>query len=113
MSGCELIDPAFTWGRERPLRLPWHEVIAYEMHVRGFSMRHPEVPEAERGTFAGLSSHAVVGYLKDLGITAVELLPVHQHVDQKFLVDQEGNVVKRFAPTVTPEEVAEVVPDYL
>jgi glycogen operon protein len=87
MPRCEVIDPAFTWGRERAPQLPWHEVIVYEMHVRGFTMRHPEVPDAERGTFAGLSSHAVVSYIKELGITALELLPVHAFVHDRHLIE--------------------------
>ena len=84
---CQVVDPAFTWGR-RPPRRPWHEAIVYEAHVRGFTMRHPEVPERVRGTFAGLGSPAVVAYLDDLGVTAIELLPVHAFVHDRHLVER-------------------------
>jgi glycogen operon protein len=87
MPKCELIDPAFSWGRrERPR--PWHESIIYELHVRGYTMRHPEVPEAERGRFAGLSSAAVIDYLRRLGVTSVVLLPVHAFVHDRHLVER-------------------------
>ena len=88
MPRCEVVDPAFTWGRDRRLARPWHESILYEMHVRGFSMRHPGVPDAQRGTFAGLSAPAVVAYLEDLGITAVELQPVHAFVHERALAER-------------------------
>ncbi|HSA81087.1 MAG TPA: glycogen debranching protein GlgX, partial [Geminicoccaceae bacterium] len=88
MPKCRVIDPAFTWGRDRPAQRPWHETIVYEMHVRGFTMRHPEVPEVARGTFGGLSSAAPVGYLRELGVTAVELLPVHAFVHDRHLIDR-------------------------
>ncbi len=85
---CQVIDPAFTWGSKPQPKRPWHETIIYEMHVRGFSMRHPDVPDAARGTFGGLSSPALVTYLQDLGITAVELLPVHAFVHDRHLMEQ-------------------------
>ncbi len=88
MPRCQVIDPAFTWGLNSALKRPWHETIIYEMHVRGFTMLHPEVGEAARGTFDGLSHPAVVGYLKSLGITAVELLPVHTFIQDRHLIDQ-------------------------
>ena len=71
-----MIDEAFTWGDDRPPQTPWNKTIIYEMHVKGFTRLHPEVPEKLRGTYAGLGSEAVVRYLRDLGITAIELLPV-------------------------------------
>jgi isoamylase len=71
---CRVVDSAFTWGR-RPDQRPWHETVIYELHVKGFTMRHPEVGDAMRGTFAGLAAAPVVTYLRDLGITAIELLP--------------------------------------
>ena len=77
MPKCEVIEPAFTWGMDRSPRRAWHESICYEMHVRGFTMRHPDVEEAARGTFGGLATHEIISYLKNLGITAVELLPIH------------------------------------
>ncbi|ALP53925.1 glycogen debranching protein [Candidatus Tenderia electrophaga] len=88
MPKCRVIDPAFTWGRDRNLLRPWHEIIAYEMHVRGYTMRHPNIADAERGTFGGLANHEIVRYLQDLGITAVELLPVHAFADERALVDK-------------------------
>jgi isoamylase len=84
---CQVIDPAFTWGRDRPAQRQWHETILYEMHVRGYTMRHPDVPEEQRGTFGGLSTASVVQYLQELGVTAVELLPVHAFVHDRHLVE--------------------------
>jgi len=85
---CVVIDPAFTWGREPPAPRAWHEAVIYEMHVRGFTMRHGGVPAEERGTFAGLSAAPVVEYLKGLGVTAVELMPVHAFVHDRHLVER-------------------------
>ncbi|CAN5752763.1 glycogen debranching protein GlgX [soil metagenome] len=85
---CAVIDPTFTWGDDQPPRVPWHETILYELHVKGFTVQHPEVPARLRGTYAGLASAPVVGYLKRLGITAVELLPVHSFVDDRRLVER-------------------------
>jgi isoamylase len=84
---CRVVDPAFTWGDDRRPEIPWHDMVIYEMHVRGFSMRHPEVPRAQRGTYAGLSSAPVIDYLKRLGVTTVELMPVHAFVDDRRLVE--------------------------
>ena len=83
-----VIDEAFTWGDDRPPQTPWNKTIIYEMHVKGFTKLHPEVPERLRGTYAGLGSEAVVRYLRDLGITAIELLPVQDHLDDRHLVDR-------------------------
>jgi isoamylase len=91
MPKSRVIDPAFTWGRDRPAQRPWDETIVYEMHVKGFTMQHPDVPEETRGTFAGLSSAPVVAYLRDLGVTAVELLPVHAFVNDRHLVERKLN----------------------
>ncbi|MCO6411420.1 MAG: glycogen debranching protein GlgX [Thiogranum sp.] len=85
---CQVIDPAFTWGEITPPRRSWQETIIYEMHVRGFTMLHPQVPETARGTFGGLASHAIVDYIKGLGVTAAELLPVHAFVQDRHLCDQ-------------------------
>ncbi len=82
-----VLDEAFTWGDDRRPQIPWNKTIIYEMHVKGFTMLHAEVPEKLRGTYAGLSSDAAIRYLKNLGITAVELLPVHYHVDERHLTD--------------------------
>ena len=81
-------QPHFDWSGDRRLQLSWHETIIYEAHVKGLTARHPEVPEKLRGTYAGLAHPAVVDYLKALGVTAVELMPVHFFVHDKHLVDQ-------------------------
>ena len=83
-----VVNPAFDWGDDRPLRTPWHDSVLYETHVKGFTARHPEVPPALRGTYAGMAYPAVTDYLRELGVTAVELLPVHQHVDERSLVER-------------------------
>jgi isoamylase len=82
-----VIDPAFTWGDDRPPRTPWHKTVIYELHVKGLTQRHPEVPERLRGTYAGLASELVVKHLASLGITAVELEPVHHFLNDRHLVD--------------------------
>jgi glycogen operon protein len=82
------VDDAFTWGNDQPPRTEWSKTIIYELHVKGFTVRHPEVPEHFRGTYAGLGSEASVEYLKSLGITAVELLPIHELVHDRHLVEQ-------------------------
>ena len=81
-----VIDPAFTWGTDRPPRIPWHQSVIYEVHVKGFTIQHPEVPPSLRGTYAGLGTAPVIDYLTRLGVTAVELLPVHSFVDDRHLV---------------------------
>jgi isoamylase len=83
-----VIDQAFTWGDDRPPKIPPHRSLIYEMHVKGFTKRHPDVTEAMRGTYAGLGSEASVRYLQNLGVTAVELLPVHVHTDDRYLIDR-------------------------
>jgi isoamylase len=83
-----VIDPAFTWGRERKPDIPWEKTILYEIHVKGFTKKHPRVPERMRGTYAGLTTTAVLTYLKTLGVTAVELLPVHTFIDDSYLTDK-------------------------
>jgi isoamylase len=85
---CVVIDPRFNWEDDRPPNTPLADSVIYETHVKGFTMRHAEVREDLRGTYAGMASDAAVGYLKDLGVTAVELLPVHQIADESFLVDR-------------------------
>ncbi len=88
MPKCQVIDPAFSWGDDRPPARPWSETILYEAHVRGFTKRHPAVPEPARGTFAGLGHPAVIDHLVRLGITTIELLPVHGFVDDRFLTEK-------------------------
>lgn len=85
---CVVIDPAFSWGDDAPPRTPWHKTLIYELHVKGFTARHPDVAPALRGTYAGLASPAVVDYLRTLGITAIELMPVHQFVHDKHLAER-------------------------
>ncbi len=79
-------NPFFDWGDDRPPRTPYHESLIYEAHVKGLTIRHPDVPAQLRGTYAGLAHPAMVGYLSGLGVTAVELLPVHQSVSEHALV---------------------------
>jgi len=83
-----VIDPSFTWGADQPPRIPWHQSVIYEVHVKGFTKLHPEVPPALRGTYAGLATAPVINYLKRLGITAVELMPVHCFVDDRVLIEK-------------------------
>ncbi|MBN8873807.1 MAG: glycogen debranching protein GlgX [Rhodospirillales bacterium] len=83
-----VIDPAFTWGRERPPSVPWDRTIVYETHVRGFTKLHPLVPEHMRGTFSGLGRKEIVDYVKSLGVTSVELLPIHSFVNDSYLLDK-------------------------
>jgi glycogen operon protein len=85
---CVVVDQAFTWGGDQLLRTPWDKTVIYEAHVKGFTIHHPDVPEALRGTYAGLASRTVVEYLQSLGVTAVELLPVHHFVRDKHLHDR-------------------------
>ena len=83
-----VIDPAFTWGKESAPAIPWHDTVIYEVHVKGFTTRHPEVPPQLRGTYLGLASEPIVRHLKRLGVTAVELMPVHHHTHEKALIDR-------------------------
>ncbi len=85
---CVVIDPNFNWEGDTQLKIPFYQTIIYEMHVKGFTMQHPGVPEALRGTYAGLCQPAVIDYLKSLGITAIELMPVHQFVSDRHLIDK-------------------------
>jgi isoamylase len=80
-----VINPFFDWGSDRPPHIPYHETVIYEAHVRGLTLRHPEVPLYQRGTYAGLAHPAVIEHLKRIGVTAVELLPVHQFVPEQAL----------------------------
>ena len=84
---CRVIEPAFTWGEERRPQIPWEETIILELSVRGITQRHPGVNPEHRGSFAGLASPAMIDYLLELGITAVELLPIHAAVDDRHLID--------------------------
>jgi glycogen operon protein len=88
MPKCKVIDPAFTWGGDRRPDVPWHETVIYELHVRGFTMRHPDVPDPLRGTYAGLACAPVVDYLQRLGVTTIELMPVQAFVDDRHLIER-------------------------
>jgi glycogen operon protein len=88
MPKCVVTDRAFDWGGDAPPRVPLSESVVYEAHVKGISMRHPDVPKEIAGTYAGLAHPAITGYLTDLGITAVELLPVHQFVQDSHLLEK-------------------------
>ena len=83
-----VIDQAFSWGGDCQLNTPWSQTVIYEVHVKGLTMQHPDVPKSMRGTYAGLSSPPIIEYLRSLGVTAIELLPVHHFVNEKFLVDR-------------------------
>ena len=99
-----VVDPQFSWQDDKR---PWYryaDTVLYEIHVKGFTMRHPDIPPELRGTYSGLGHQAAIGYLRDLGVTAVELLPVHQNVPESFLA-AEGltnywgyNTIGYFAP---------------
>jgi isoamylase len=99
-----VVGTHFDWGDDRPPAIPWHRSIIYEVHVKGFTMTHPNVPPKQRGTYAGLASDAAIDHLKQLGVTAVELLPVHDFLDDKRLVDMGlrnywgYNTINFFAP---------------
>src|SRR5436190_13708347 len=99
-----VVDPAFTWGDDRPPRTPWHNTVIYEMHVRGFSKLHPAIPERLRGTYEALTMEPALDHLKSLGVTAVELMPVHHHTRDRHLKENRltnywgYNSIGYFAP---------------
>jgi glycogen operon protein len=99
-----IADPAFTWGDDRPPRIPWHKTFIYECHVKGMTKLHPSVPEALRGTYAALATEPVLNHLLSLGVTAVEILPIHhflkdRHLIEKGLTNYWGyNTLNYFAP---------------
>jgi glycogen operon protein len=88
MPKCVVHQPHFDWSGDRRLQIPWHDTVIYETHVKGLTACHPEVPPEMAGTYAGLAHPAVVEYLKNLGVTAVELMPVHFFIQDKHLKDQ-------------------------
>ena len=85
---CVVIDPAFDWEDDRPPEIPWSDTVIYEVHVKGFTQRHPEIRDDLRGTYAGLASEPALAYFRELGVTAVELLPIHHIADEGFLHDR-------------------------
>jgi glycogen operon protein len=104
MPKCRVIDPAFTWGRGRRPDVPWDRTIVYETHVRGYTRQHPAVPERMRGTFSGLGRKEVVDYIRSLGVTSIELLPIHAFVNDRHLLERHltnywgYNTIGFFAP---------------
>jgi glycogen operon protein len=83
-----VINPYFDWANDRPMNVPYNETVIYEAHVKGMSMRHPNIPEDVRGTYAGLAHPAMIRHFRKLGVTAVELLPVHQFVNDSTLIEK-------------------------
>ena len=81
---CVVVDPAFTWGGDRPPKVPWNRTLIYEAHVKGMTVLHPDVPEPVRGKYLGLCADPIIDHLLSLGVTAIELLPVHH-----FAVDRQ------------------------
>lgn len=83
-----VVDGSYDWKDDRFPRVSWQDTVLYELHVKGFTQKHPDVPKKLRGTYAGLGHPSVIAYLKDLGVTSLQLLPVHQHLDDQFLLDK-------------------------
>ena len=104
MIKCKVVDTSFSWGSDRPPRVPWPDTVIYEMHVRGHTKRHPDLPQPSRGTLAGLTDARVLGPIASLGVTSVELMPVHAFVDDRHLVERSlhnywgYNTIGFFAP---------------
>ncbi|WP_096785099.1 glycogen debranching protein GlgX [Rhodobacter sp. CZR27] len=88
MPKAVVVDPAFDWEADNALRHRWEETVIYEAHVKGLTMRHPGVPEEDRGTFRGLASPAIIEHLKAIGVTAIELLPVHGFLNDRHLIEK-------------------------
>ncbi len=88
MPKCVVTDPAFTWGNDTAPKIPWPDTIIYETHVRGMTKLHPDVPESLRGTYAGLAEPAIIDYIKALGMTSVELMPVQAFFNDRFLFEK-------------------------
>src|SRR4051812_18598420 len=88
MPKCVVVDATFAWGDDRRPRVPWNKTVIYETHVKGMTTRHPDVPPEIRGTYLGLCADPVLDHMLSLGVTTVELLPVHHFVDDRTLVDK-------------------------
>jgi glycogen operon protein len=88
MPKCRVVDTAFTWGNDRAPCTPWEETLICELHVKGFTQLHPDIPPALRGTYGGLATAPAIEFLQRLGVTAVELMPVHTFIDDRFLVEK-------------------------
>jgi isoamylase len=113
-----VVNQAFVWGGDAAPRTPFDRTLIYEVHVKGFTQLHPDVPEDLRGTYAGMGSAPVIDYLTNLGISAVELLPVHQHVNDRHLVERGlsnywgYNTIGFFAPDVRYSATGEPVSEF-
>lgn len=89
LNKCIVIDTEFDWeGVQRP-DIPMHQTIIYELHVKGFTAKHPDIPEEDRGTYRGLANQKIINYFKDLGVTAIELMPIHHFVHNRFLLEKD------------------------
>ncbi len=114
MPKCQVVDTSFTWGDDRRPNTSWHDTIIYELHVKGFTKQHPEIPPNLRGTYAGLASAPAINHLTRLGVTAVELMPVHSFVQDKHLVDKDlanywgYNSIGFFAPETRYSATGEI-----
>ncbi|WP_299823054.1 glycogen debranching protein GlgX [uncultured Pontibacter sp.] len=103
---CVVIDPNFDWEGDKPPKIPYHKTIIYESHVKGLTQLHPDIPKEIRGTYAGIAHPVTIQYLQDLGITAIELMPVHHFVTDRYLKDKNltnywgYNTIGFFAPDV-------------
>ncbi|GGH57329.1 glycogen operon protein [Filimonas zeae] len=117
---CVVVDNSFDWQGDQPLHIPYHESIIYEMHVKGFTQMHPDIPDEMKGTYAAIAHPVTIKYLKELGVTAVELLPIHhfvvdRHLAERGLTNYWGyNTIGFFAPDaryssagVTGQQVSE------
>ncbi len=90
MPKCVVVDQSFDWGDDQLLRTPWHETVIYETHVKGFTQLHPDIPPQLRGTYAGMAHPAAIAHLKSLGVTAVELMPIHQFFSDPGYLEDKG-----------------------
>src|SRR5690606_20769691 len=99
-----VVEERFEWHDDRPPKIPWQDTIIYETHVKGISMLHPEVPEELRGTYLGLSADPILNHLKKLGVTTIQLLPIHAKVHDRHLLEKDlknywgYNTLAYFAP---------------
>lgn len=115
---CRVVDPAFDWQDDQPPSTPWTETLIYETHVKGFTRQHPDIPPALRGTYAGLASEPAIAHLKSLGVTAVELLPVHQGAEEQRLVHNHltnywnYNTLLFFAPELRLAATADPIREF-
>ena len=104
MPKCRVVEPAFTWHDDRKPAISWNDTIIYEAHVRGLTRRHPDIPPELRGTYAALASAPIIEHFRRLGVTTIELLPVHSYIDERTLIERGlrnywgYNTIGYFAP---------------